>query len=437
MILLFIFAKMIGGFMKSAKGKVAFFLNRMASSMPFEWHIMSNGMSVVHQRIESPVAYCALMINAGSRDELKNEHGAAHLMEHLMFKETGKRKAHHILSRMENVGGELNAYTSKEDTCIHAAFLNHHYARSLELFTDIVFNHRVTDKLFQLERSVVIDEIKSSKDSPSEVIFDEFDELLFPDHSLGNNTLGTIQSINRLDKTAIERFTSRNYHPDRMVLSSVGNISFERLVACAEKNFGGIPANTQASIKRTAPGVYIPFKKSIIKRNHQSHCVIGTTCDSSVREFRIAMAMLANLLGGPGMNTRLNMSLRERNGWVYHVEATYTPYSDVGVFNIYFATDKTKIEKCVTQIEKELDKLKKEPLTVEQLKRLQLQMMGQLAISSDYNDMRMLSAGKSILMFEKIDDLRDICSIINEINAERLCEIANRVFSDLSVLTYQ
>jgi predicted Zn-dependent peptidase len=338
---------------------------------------------------------------------------------------------------MENVGGELNAYTTKEDTCIHAAFLDHHYARSLELFADIVFNHRVTDKLFQLEKSVVLDEIKSSKDSPSEVIFDEFDELLFPVHPLGRNTLGTIQSVSRLDKEAVKSFAARNYHPDRMVLSSVGNISFERLIACAEKYFGGIPANSQQSVERTAPEVYIPFKKEISKRNHQSHCVMGATCDSSVREFRIAMSMLANLLGGPGMNTRLNMSLRERNGWVYHVEATYTPYSDVGVFNIYFATDKTKIEKCLTQIEKELERLKKEPLTPEQLKRLQLQMMGQMAIASDNNEIRMLSAGKSLLLFGKVDNLFDICAAINETNAERICEVANRVLRNLSILTYQ
>jgi len=435
--LLFTFAKSYVGYMKSTKWKVTSFLNRMASSMPFEWYEMSNGLKLVHQRIESPVAYCALMMNAGSRDELKDEYGAAHLMEHLMFKETGKRKSHHILSRMENVGGELNAYTTKEDTCIYAAFLNHHYARSLELFTDIVFNHRVTEKLFQLERSVVIDEIKSSKDSPSDVIFDEFDELLFPDHPLGRNTLGTLQSVNKLEKATVERFAARNYHPNRMVLTSVGNIHIDRLIACTEKYFGSIPANTQASVERTVPDGCVPFKKVTVKRNHQSHCIMGTTCDSSTREYRIAMSMLANLLGGTGMNTRLNMSLRERNGWVYHVEATYTPYSDVGVFNIYFATDKSKIDKCVAQIEKELDRLKKEPLTAEQLKRLQLQMMGQMAIASDNNDVRMLSAGKSLLMFEKIDDLHDICTTIDETNAERLCEIANLVFSNLSVLTYQ
>jgi predicted Zn-dependent peptidase len=353
-----------------------------------------------------------------------------------MFKETGKRKAHHILSRMENVGGELNAYTTKEDTCIHAAFLNHHYARSLELFNDIVFNHKITDKVLQLEKSVVMDEISSSKDNPSELIFDEFDNLLFPNHPLGRNTLGTAHSVNKLGKTELEQFVVRNYQPARMVLSSVGNIPFQRLVALAEKYFGKIAPRSQTPVVRTAPDVCIPFQKQISKRNHQSHCIMGTTCDSFNSEFRIAMSMLSNLLGGPGMNTRLNMSLRERHGWVYHVEASYMPYSDTGIFNIYFASDKSKVEKCLALIEKELDRLKKQPLTAEQLKKLQLQVMGQLAIASDNNDARMLSAGKSILMFDRVENLHDICMKINAITAERLCQISNQVFCDLSYLTY-
>jgi len=424
--------------MRSFVNRETFFsgLHNKTAGMPYELYTMSNGIRLVHQKIESPVAYCALMVNTGSRDELEHESGAAHLTEHLMFKETGKRKAHHILSRMENVGGELNAYTTKEDTCIHAAFLHTHYERSLELFNDIVFNHKVTDKVLQLEKNVVIDEIKSSKDSPSELIFDEFDTLLFPNHPLGRNTLGTTHSVSKLGKTEIESFVARNYHPCQMVLSSVGNIPFQRLIDFAEKYFGGNVQKFQASVARTAPFEYVPFKKEIGKRNHQSHCVMGVTCDSSDREFRIAMTMLANLLGGPGMNTRLNMALRERNGWVYHVEAVYTPYSDVGVFNIYFATDKTKIEKCVTQIEKELDRLKKAPLTAEQLNKLQLQMMGQLAIASDSNEARMLSAGKNMLMFDKVENLHDICIKMNDINSERLCETANRVFCQLSFLTY-
>ena len=403
---------------------------------PFESHTLSNGIRLVHQCIASPVAYCSLAINTGSRDELENEHGAAHLIEHLMFKETEKRKAHHILSRMENVGGELNAYTTKEDTCIHAAFLNTHYERALELFNDIVFNHKITDKILRLEKSVVIDEIKSSKDNPTELVFDEFDKLLFLNHPLGRSTLGVSQSVNRLSKTDLEQFVERNYLPDRTVISSVGNISFQRLIDYVEKYFGGIPAKPQTFVVRTTPTENSPFQKEAGKRNHQSHCIIGKTCDSSDREFRIAMTMLTNLLGGPGMNTRLNMSLRERHGWVYHVEASYTPYSDAGVFQIYFASDKSKLEKCMLQIEKELDILKKNPLTREQLKRLQLQMMGQLAIVSDNNEARMLSAGKSMLMFDKIELLHDICTQIVEVSAEQLCEIANKVFNNFSILKH-
>ena len=412
-------------------------LHAKTAGMPFELYTFRNGVRLVHQMIESPVAYCALMMNAGSRDELKNEYGIAHLVEHLMFKGTGKRKAHHILSRMENVGGELNAFTSKEDTCIHAAFLNSHYARSLELFSDMVFNHKVTDKVLHLEKNVVCDEIRATKDSPAELIFDQFDELLFPNHPLGRNTLGTVHSVGKLDQMDVERFVARNYHPDRMVISSVGNIPFQRLIASVEKYFGEIEPTVQATVPRVVPEKNVSFEKYINKKNHQSHCIIGVRCDGSDLNFRIAMTMLANLLGGPGMNTRLNMSLRERYGWVYHVEASYTSYSDVGVFSIYFATDKAKLENCVAEIEKELNKLKKEPLTERQLKKLQLQMMGQMAIASDHLDARMLSAGKSLLMFDKVDNLYDLCVQMNKINAEYLFDVANKVFCKLNFLTYR
>jgi len=376
------------------------------SEAPFESYHLSNGIRIVHQRIYSPVAYCAIMMNAGSRDEAENENGAAHLVEHLIFKQTGKRKAHHIF-----------------------------YERALELFYDIIFNHRFTDKILQLEKSVVIDEIKSSKDNPSELIFDEFDCLLFPDHPLGRRTLGVVQSVNRLSISDLERFVARNYNTGQIVISSVGNISFQRLIAYAEKYFGKIAVKPQTAIRTSTAG-YVSFHKESGKKNHQSHCIIGVSCSSVESRFRIAMLMLANLLGGPGMNTRLNMSLRERYGLVYHVEASYTPYSDVGVFQIYFASDRSRVEKCIHEIEKELDRLKKNPLTKEQLRKLQLQVMGQLAIASDNNEARMLSAAKSILMFDRIDNMHDIYTQITEVNDELLCEIANSVFCNLSFLMH-
>ncbi|MDR2037816.1 MAG: insulinase family protein [Bacteroidales bacterium] len=399
-------------------------------------HELKNGIRLIHQHTDSPVAYSALMINAGSRDELNHEIGAAHLAEHLIFKETHKRKAYHILNRLENVGGDLNAYTTKEDTCIHAAFLNEHYARALELFSDIVFGHKITKDAFDIEKKVVSDEIKSYMDNPSEMIFDHFDELLFSGHPLGNSTLGTIQQIKKINIPSVEQFISRNYIPGQIVISSVGNIPFKRLVYFVEKYMSHYPPGTK-EVSRQVPAVAPSFSVSCNKKNHQVHCIMGRTCESSDRKFRIAMTMLTNLLGGPGMNTRLNMSMRERNGWVYHVEASYTPYSDVGVFNIYFGTDKIYLDQCLSQVKRELAKLKNTLLKDSQLKKLQQQIIGQLAIGSDNSDARMLSNGKSLLMYHHVDNLQDICKQIIDIDARYLNDVANRVFDHLNILVYQ
>ena len=409
----------------------------ISSEIPFETYTLSNGIRLVHQRVESPVAYCGLMADTGSRDELPGEYGAAHLTEHLFFKETGKRRSHHILSRMENVGGDLNAYTTKEDTCIHAAFLCDHYARALELFGDLMFNSKIGEKTLEVEKKVVIDEIRSSKDNPSELIFDEFEELLFPGHPLGCNTLGSVRSVSKLSKTVVEGFIARNYHTERMVLSSSGNIAFQRLIAYAEKYLKASQPHQKDPIVRLKPPVYIPFEKIIDKKNHQSHCIMGAACADLSRKFRIEMAMLANLLAGPGMNSRLNMSLRERNGWVYHVEASYMPYSDAGIFHIYFGTDKSNLKKCKIQVEKELSKLKEFPLTDSQLKKLRRQIAGQYAIASDNRDAGILAAGKSMLMFGRTDNLRDFCTQINQVSADDLCQTATRVFNRLSCLIYR
>jgi predicted Zn-dependent peptidase len=406
------------------------------SEQPFETHVLSNGIRLVHQRISSTVAYCSLLSGTGSRDESDNQHGAAHLIEHLIFKKTAKRKAHHILSRMENVGGEINAYTNKEDTCVHATFLCPHYERALELFYDIVFNHRFDEKLIQLEKSVVIYEINSSKETPAEVLFDEFDKFLFPNHPLGKNILGTTKSINTLNIKELEQFVSDNYQLDKIIIASVGNISFERLIKYVEKYFGTLIPKQNPYIQRVKPADYVPFKKEFNKKGHQSHVLLGRSHDDIDNQFRIASTLLANLVGGSGMNTKLNMLLREKLGLVYHVEASYSAYSDIGIFQIYFASEKSKVEKCIILIEKELEKLKKQPLTKDALKRLQMQTMCQLAMSADFNDARMLSAAKSTLVFDKISQLSDIYQQISEIDAEQICEIANDLFSDLSLLVH-
>ncbi len=409
----------------------------ISAEMPLETFVLSNGIRLIHQQTDSPVAYCALMMGVGSRDELEDEFGVAHLVEHLLFKETQKRKAHHIFNYIENVGGELNAYTTKEDTCIHAAFLSDYYARALELFSDIVFHHKISDKTLEIEKRVVIDEINSCKDNPVESIFDAFDELLFGAHPLGHNLLGSVRSIKKANKVSVEQFVARTYCTEQMVLSSVGKISLQKLIYYAEKYLGQVPLKTKDMDVRVIPEINPSFIKNISKNNHQSHCIIGTSCDSVDRKFRLAMTMLANFLGGPGMSTRLNMSLRERNGWVYHVEASYTPYSDIGLFAVYFGTDKNNLEKCIGQIKKEFATLKLKPMTVMQLKRLQQQVVGQLAIASDNGDAKMLSAGKSLLMYNRVDTLSEIFEQVDQMQASYLQEVANEVFDNLSLLVYQ
>ena len=404
--------------------------------MPFETFKLANGIKLIHKYIDSPVAYCALIANTGSRDEQDDESGVAHLVEHLIFKETNKRKSHHILSRLENVGGELNAYTTKEETCVHAAFLSNYYARALDLMSDLMFNQKITGKTLELEKKVVLDEIRSCKDNPSELIFDEFDTMMFPLHSLGYNTLGTEKSVKALSKKTVERFIECNYFTNEIIISSIGKISFQQLIKYSEKYFGNIPVKERVT-GRVRPSVASPFERRISRKTHQAHCVLGTVCNGNGPRYRMGMTMLANILGGPGMNTRLNISLREKTGWVYHVESSYISYSDIGIFNTYFGTERSNLEKCIKRVEQEIIQLKNKRLSDFQMNRLRQQMIGQFAIAFDNSEAQMLSAGKNFLMFDKTENLSDIIELINDINAVYLQDLALESFNSLSFLIYQ
>jgi len=240
----------------------------------YQTYILKNGLKVIHEEAPTKGAYCGLIRNAGSRDELPEEEGIAHFIEHVIFKGTGKRKAYHILSRLEDVGGELNAYTTKEDTCLYASFLSGDYERALELFADIVFNSVFPAREIEKEKDVVIDEINSYKDSPGELIFDDFEELVYKDEPIGRNILGTEEAVRHFDRNQILAFVSRNYKPQRMVISSVGNIRFEKLVRFVEKYFGGIPGDTSQA-ERKKPALYIPQQRVMAKGTYQNHCIIG------------------------------------------------------------------------------------------------------------------------------------------------------------------
>ena len=394
----------------------------------YQTHILKNGLKIIHQQVAGKAAWCGLIIGVGSRDEASEEEGIAHFIEHVIFKGTEKRKAYHILSRMEDVGGELNAYTTKEDTCIYASFLPKDYERTLELFADIVFHSVFPEKEITKEKEVVIDEINSYRDSPGELIFDDFEELIYQGYPIGRNILGSEKAVKALSRENILAFVKRNYQPGRMVISSIGDISFEKLVRWVERYFGPIPGE-ETPLVRKKPEIYVPQKKVVEMDTYQNHCIIGNIAYDYMQDNRLALSLLVNILGGTGMNSRLNLNIRERYGLAYNVEAAYTPYSDTGVFTIYFGCDAGDLDKCMKLCRKEMAVLCDSPLGYNQLRKAKTQMTGQLTLSSENYENMMLSIGKSFLIYGKVDELESICAEIGEITPELLQQVAAEIFA--------
>lgn len=384
------------------------------------------------------VAHCGLTINVGSRDELEQEQGLAHFIEHLIFKGTTKRKAYQILSHMENVGGEINAYTGKEDTCVYATFMNTHYARCLDLISDIVFQSVFAEKEILKEKDVVIDEINSYKDNPGEQIFDDFDEVVFRNHPLGANILGTPRHLKKFKREHVFEFIRKNYVTSEMVISSVGNIDFKKLVRLVERYFGDIPEGHREQSRVSFEG-YNPVNEVVKRRNHQVHCIIGNVGYNASHDKKTALVLLNNILGGPGLNSRLNMGIREKYGFCYNIESHYQPYSDTGLFSIYLGTDKDYIDKTIALVQKELTLLREKRLGSLQLKRARQQLQGQVAISFESNVNEMLSIGKSLLLYERIDSIVEINEKIQRVTSSELLDAANEVFAPemLSMLMYR
>ena len=406
--------------------------------MQYFTHTLSNGIRLVHKPVDSMVAHCGITINAGSRDELLAEQGMAHFIEHLIFKGTSKRRAYHILSHMENVGGEINAYTGKEDTCIYASFMHIHYARCLDLISDIVFHSSFPEKEIQKEKDVVIDEINSYKDNPGEQIFDDFDGLIFKNHPLGSNILGTPRHLKKFRKEHIINFLQKNYVTHEMVISSVGKIDFKKLIKLAERYFGHLPPSVKKNPRESLNG-YDAETKLVKRRNHQVHCVMGSRAYSADNDKKTALVLLNNILGGPGLNSRLNMAVREKHGLCYNIESHYQPYTDTGLFSIYLGTDHGFIDKAVALVLRELERLREKRLGSLQLKRAKLQLQGQVAISFESNLNEMLSLGKSIILYNKIDTLEQINQKIEKVNAFELLEVASEIMNParLSMLMFK
>ncbi len=401
-------------------------------------HTLANGIRIIHQRTDSPVGHLGVLINAGSRDELEEEHGLAHFIEHSVFKGTQKRKAFHILSRIEGVGGELNAYTTKEDTVLYATFLTEYYERTADLLSDILFNSVYPERELKREKEVVYEEINSYKDSPSELIFDEFEELVFDGHPIARNILGTREKLHNFTRDSIFRFIENNYHTDQMVISSVGNIDFGDLLKMLERYFGAVPEKKRENSRQKFEG-YIPQERIVQRDTYQSHCVFGNIAFDVQHPQRIIMVLLNNILGGQALNSRLNLALRERRGMAYNVESGYTAYSDTGLFNVYFGTEKENLEKALNLVQKEFDLLRNTKLGTVQLSRAKKQLIGQIAISTESREDMMLTIGKSYLLYDKVDPLRVVFKKIEEITTEQLMEAANIVLNkeQMSTLIYQ
>ncbi len=403
----------------------------------FQTFILPNGIRCIYKRVLSAVTHCALTINAGSRDELASEHGMAHFVEHGLFKGTKRRKAFHIGSRLENLGGELNAFTTKEDTTVSATILKGDFPKAAELIADMVFDSTFPGHEIEREKQVVVDEINSYRDIPQEMLYDHFDALMFTESSLGRTIAGTARSVSKFDSEKMKTFIARTYTTDQMVFSAVGDISEKTFSSACERYFGGIPASTR-KFERIAPPEYTPFEKTVTKNtNHQSHCILGGRAYSLLDDRRLPLSLLVNILGGPGANSRLNSVLRERNGLTYNIDAGYVPYSDTGFANIYFSCERDKIDRCRELIDIELKKIITTPLTSRQLSIAKKQFIGQFLISMDSNEGYMLGAAKSYLIYNEIDSPQTVIGKINEITAEGLMTVAHDIFASISTLIYR
>lgn len=390
---------------------------------------LANGIRVVNMWDNSPVSYCGFVINAGTRDENEQEVGMAHFVEHLLFKGTEKRKSWHILNRLDSVGGELNAYTTKEETYVYATVLSSYFERAMELCSDIVFHSVFPQNEISKEVEVIIDEINSYKDTPSELIYDEFENLLFDGSPIGRNILGEVKSLRKYSSDDAKRFVSKNYCTDQILFFSLGNIDFKRIVKWAELYLGAIPENRKSNL-RQKPKECTPVVSSVKKRVSQSHTIMGTYAYSLYSDKRLPLYLLNNVLGGPGMNSKFNLSLRERAGLVYNVESSLTSYSDCGLLAIYFGSDEKNKTFCQELVFKEINKLRTNQLTTLQLSRYVKQLMGQLSIAQENKESLVLSLAKSYLYFNKFESLEVVESRLRSISPVELMEIANEIFDE-------
>jgi predicted Zn-dependent peptidase len=395
--------------------------------MDYQVHQLQNGIRVLHKPSPSNISHACVIINAGSRDEDQAKDGLAHFIEHLLFKQTENRTTNQILNRLELVGADLNAYTTKEYTCVHASFLKPHLERSLDLFEDILFHSVFPEEEMNKEKEVILDEISSYQDQPDEAINDDFEDLLFEGHPLGRNILGTPESVKGFKKKDIQLFMKSNYRTDEIIIGIFGDYDFKTVIRISEKLYGKVPANLTERVRQKI-ATYTPKHIVFSKPINQAHCVIGNRSYSFHHKHRTAFLLLNNLLGGTGMSSRLNLEIREKYGIAYTIESNYTPMSDSGIFSIYFGTDTEKTEKAIKLLEKELKKLRDQKLGPVQLQQAKHKFIGQIALGEENRMGLIISMSKSLLDFNRVDSLEEVFAKINHVTATQLLEIANEMF---------
>jgi predicted Zn-dependent peptidase len=384
-------------------------------------------MRVLHLPDKGEVAYCGMYIGAGTRDELPHQHGYAHLAEHMLFKGTHTRSAAQIINRLEAVGGELNAYTTKEETVLYAVALKRDLKRAVELVADVALHTHLTPQNLQKECQVVMDEIDSYLDSPSESILDDFEDAVFSTYSIGRNILGTPQSLQEVTVEGLQAFYDRCYTPDNMLFFIMGDVSLtqvEQWAATFLQAHQGVRTFT-----REVPVEYAPTAHLVEKQTSQAHCLIGSRAPSVYHPDRFAFTLLNNILGGPSTNSRLNMSLREKHAWVYQVESQYTPYTDTGIWSIYLGTDFDDLHKAILGVHKELEALQNKPLSDAALRRAKRQLLAQQLIASENKEGWVLSAAKNYFLHQKVSTVAQIQERLNAITAQQLQEVARRYFA--------
>ena len=411
--------------------------------MKYNTYTLDNGLRIIHLPSDSKVVYCGYQINAGTRNEEPGEEGLAHFCEHVTFKGTERRKAWHILNCLESVGGDLNAYTNKEGTVYYSAILKEHIARAVDLLTDIVFHSVYPQAEIDKEVEVICDEIESYNDSPAELIYDEFENIIFKGSPLGHNILGTAEQVRSFKTEDALRFTRKLYRPDNAIFFAYGDIDFKKLVRLLKKSFlseerrvksekfNSPEAQTQLNIQHSTFNTQHSFEGQTIvmqKNTHQAHVMIGTRAYDVNDSRRMPLYLLNNMLGGPGMNAKLNLALREHNGLVYTVESTMVAYGDTGIWSIYFGCDEHDVKRCLRLVRKELDKFMQKPLSEAQLKAAKKQIKGQIGVACDNRENFALDFGKSFLHYGWEKNVDRLYEQVDEITAEQIQAVAQELF---------